>query len=346
MQVKLEATKIKNDKKRFSPSYRQTMDVSVIIPIYNRFWCLPKAVESCRNNHCQTEIIVVDDGSTDGTWEWLQTQTDIISLRQDNWGKGWAVNRGFAIAKGEYVRFLDSDDKCHPRANEQQLEIVWEQGADVVVDGYELYSEDEKLLRRANCNECDDFIAQQLGECESSHYSAYLFRRDFIKDIPHRTEFGARDDHQFVIEVAMANPKVAIYSQPALWHYSHSRDRMQLPQGIRATTTHFQHLNIYKKCFSKLAARGELTPRRRKAPCYMLWALAHWIAYTHLDEACEVVEWIYRLNPEFHPPEPGLLGKLYTHLGFNKTEKLLRRRRTFLALFRRTPAPRLHEFPV
>ena len=322
------------------------MDVSVIIPTYNRLWCLPKAVESCRNTQCQTEIIVIDDGSTDGTWEWLQTQTNVISLRQDNWGKGWAVNRGFAIAKGEYIRFLDSDDRCHPRANDRQMEIAWEQGADVVVGGYELYSEEEKLIARFDCIESDDFLAQQLGESETSHYSAFLFRRDFIKDIPHRTEFGARDDRQFMIEVAMANPKVAIYSQPALCHYSHSKDRLQLPQGIRKTATHLQHLTIYKKCFSKLAARGELTPRRRQAPCYMLWALAHWIAHTHLDEACEVVEWIYLLHPEFYPPEPGLLGKFYTHLGFRNTEKLLRLRRTILALFRRAPAPRQHEFPV
>jgi glycosyltransferase involved in cell wall biosynthesis len=322
------------------------MDISVIIPTYNRLWCLPKAVESCRNTHCQTEIIVIDDGSTDGTWEWLQTQTDIISLRQDNWGKGWAVNRGFAIAKGEYVRFLDSDDRCHPRANDRQLEIAREQGADVVVAGYELYSESEKLLIRADWTECDDFVAQQLGECGNSHYSAYLFRRDFIKDIPHRTEFGARDDRQFVIEVAMANPKVAIYSQPALFHYHHDKDRMQYVQGMKMTTTILQHLNIYKKCLAKLAAKGELTPRRRKASCYALWTLAHWIAYTHLDEACEVVEWIYQLNPEFQISQPGLLGKLYTHLGFRNTERLLFLRRNILALFRRASAPKIHNFPI
>ena len=322
------------------------MDVSVIIPTYNRLWCLPKAVESCRNTQCQIEIIVVDDGSTDGTWEWLQTQTDVISLRQDNWGKGWAVNRGFAIAKGEYIRFLDSDDRCHPEANDRQIKIAWEQGADVVVGGYELYSEEEKLLRRANWTEWDDFVAQQLGECENSHYSAYLFRRDFIKDIPHRPDFGALDDRQFVIEVAMANPKIAIYSQPALSHYSHSRERLQSPHGMREVTTHLQHLTIYKKSLGKLAVRGELTPRRRRASSYHIWTLAHRIAYTHLDEACEAVEWVYLLHPEFQPFEPGLLGKLYTYLGFRNTEKVLYLRRTILALFRRSPAPRLHKLPV
>src|ERR1700716_2554760 len=84
--------------------------VSVIIPTYNRLWSLPQAVESCRENACKVEIIVVDDGSTDGTGEWLQSQKDVVVLKTSNWGKCWAVNSGVRIARGEYIRFLDSDD--------------------------------------------------------------------------------------------------------------------------------------------------------------------------------------------------------------------------------------------
>ncbi len=311
------------------------MDVSVIIPTYNRFWCLPKAIESCRHTQCQTEIIVVDDGSTDGTWEWLQTQPDIISIRQDNWGKCWAVNRGFAIAKGEYVRFLDSDDWLAPEAIDKQFELAIAQKADVVVGGYETYSESEQLLHQVEWVECDDFIAQQLGECDSSHYSAYLFRREFIKDIPHRPDFAWRDDRLLVIEVAMANPLVAIYKQTTFCHRHHSQGRLQFPQGMRTVATNLQHLTIYKKSLSKLAARGELTFRRRQAACKVLWTLAHWIANTHLNEACEVVDWIYQLDPDFKPPF-GLLSKLYIYLGFRRTESLLRLRRNFLSLFSRS----------
>ncbi|MFM7886157.1 MAG: glycosyltransferase family 2 protein [Pseudanabaena sp.] len=291
--------------------------------------------------------MVVDDGSTDGTWEWLQYQKKVIALRQSNLGKCWAVNRAFQIAKGKYIRFLDSDDWIASNANDQQFQIASTSNADVVVGGYQGYSEEEILLNEVKWIECDDFLAQQLGECNSSHYSAYLFRKDFIEGIPHRPDFTWRDDRLFVIEVAMKKPKIAVYSEPSLCHRHHSQDRLQFSRGMRSVATNLQHLTIYKKCLSQLSEQNELTVRRKKAAIKILWSLAHWIAYTHLDEACEVVDWIYQLDPSFQPPELGLLGQFYNHLGFACTERLLKFRRNILKLFGYYPHyQKLHQFPI
>src|SRR5947209_17489750 len=108
-------------------------DISIIIPTFNRMWSLPKAVNSCRGTRCETEIIVVDDGSSDGTWEWLQTQTDIVAIRQSNLGKDWAVNKGYASARGEFIRFLDSDDWYLDGALDAQLAVARKTLADVIV---------------------------------------------------------------------------------------------------------------------------------------------------------------------------------------------------------------------
>ena len=124
-----------------APPHSERMDVSIIIPTFNRLWCLPKAVASCRDSGVSTEIIVVDDGSSDGTWEWLQAQKDVVAFRQENWGKGWAVNAAFAMARGEYVRFLDSDDWLLPGANSRQLAVARAGNADVVVAGTDVYDE-------------------------------------------------------------------------------------------------------------------------------------------------------------------------------------------------------------
>jgi hypothetical protein len=85
-----------------------------------------------------------------------------------------------------------------------------------------------------------------------------------------------------------------------------------------------------------LEAQGELTLRRKKAAARALWPLAHWIAYTHLDEACEVADWIFKLDPNFQVPEAGMLGKLYRGIGFRRTERVLAFRRKFVAPFRRS----------
>ena len=153
------------------------IDISIIIPTYNRLWCLPEAVESCRNNDCSVEIIVVDDGSTDGTAEWLLTQLDVIVLSQPHIGKCWAVNKAFNIAKGKYIRFLDSDDAIEKNANDRQFKLAEINKADIVVSGYKSFDSNGKILSEQRWIVCDDFVAQQLGECDSSHYSAYLFKK-------------------------------------------------------------------------------------------------------------------------------------------------------------------------
>jgi glycosyltransferase involved in cell wall biosynthesis len=310
------------------------MDVSVIIPTFNRLWCLPKAIESCRKIGCELEVIVVDDGSTDGTWDWLRGQQDIVTIRQRNLGKDWAVNKGFSIASGKYVKFLDSDDTIIAGSVEKQFRVAELHDVDLVVSGYEVVDERGNTTKVENYIETDDFIAQQLGETDGSHYSSFLFRRDFIADIPHRQEYGVRDDRMFILEVAVKKPSVTVLPEPTIRLLHHSNERLQFPKGLKEVATNYSHLLIYKNILKWLAENGELTQRRSKAACKILWPLAHWIAKTHFDEACEVAAWIHQLDPNFKPPEGGILGNSYKRLGFRKTEAILKLRRLMLALIR------------
>lgn len=301
-------------------------DISVVIPTFNRLWALPQAVESCRSASGNVEIVVVDDGSTDGTWEWLQTQRDVVAIRTDNWGKDWAVETGLAAARGEYVRFLDSDDWLGEDANECQLALARQSGADLVVAGYEDY-EDESGERRVNgWEDCDDFIAQQLGEGWSSHYSAFLFRRELIRGIPHRQDFALRDDRLFILEVAMRKPRLAIYREPAFVHRRHAGERLQYTAGFKRDLGYWTYISIYRKALAMLEARGELTLRRKRAAIRTLWPNVRAFARAYPREAAEVVDWIYRLDPEFVPPVRPALALAYKVLGFAMTERLLRLR--------------------
>jgi len=87
---------------------------SVIIPSFNRRAMLKIAVASVLNqSFSDFEVIVVDDGSTDGTRSCVESIGDprIIYLYQHNRGVSGARNRGIALARGQYIAFLDSDDR-------------------------------------------------------------------------------------------------------------------------------------------------------------------------------------------------------------------------------------------
>jgi glycosyltransferase involved in cell wall biosynthesis len=90
----------------------QTPQVSVIIPAYNGDRYIVQAVESVLGQtFTDLEIIVVDDGSSDRTYQVLQPYLDRISyIYQENQGVAAARNRGIKEAKGDLIAFLDQDD--------------------------------------------------------------------------------------------------------------------------------------------------------------------------------------------------------------------------------------------
>jgi glycosyltransferase involved in cell wall biosynthesis len=306
------------------------MDVSIIIPTYNRLWSLPKTIESCRNTNCQTEIIVIDDGSTDRTLNWLEQQEGLVILQQNHLGKCWTVNKGFSVARGKYTRFLDSDDLLAKGAIDEQFQLAEKYDSDIVVSGYNDIDENDSIIKTQLWVDCDDFVAQQLGECDGSHYSAFLFKKSFITEIPHRPEYAFRDDRMFILESAIKNPKISIHEGAALLHRVNHSDRLQLSTGLKQTVQNYQHLNVYNYILNQLKQQNELSLRRITASENVLWPLCHWIAKDNIEEAAILLQWIYELDPDFKIPESGILGWLYNKLGFKVTEQLLKIRRAII----------------
>lgn len=102
--------------------------VTVVIPAFNSAAYLPEAIESAvRQTHRQTQIIVVDDGSTDSTSDVLSGWGTVIeSIRQDNAGPAAALNRGVALAQGAFISFLSADDVWMPEKLAWQLQTLAE----------------------------------------------------------------------------------------------------------------------------------------------------------------------------------------------------------------------------
>lgn len=99
--------------------------VSCIVPTRDRAALLCGAIDSARAQTCSVEILVVDDGSSDGTVDALACYGDAVRLVPSH-GRGPAAarNTGILAASGEFVAFLDSDDLWHPDKVKTQLALM------------------------------------------------------------------------------------------------------------------------------------------------------------------------------------------------------------------------------
>jgi len=301
------------------------MDVSIIIPTYNRLWCLPRAIESCKNTRCSAEIIVIDDGSTDGTWEWLQQQQAVKSFYQKNQGQTYAINNGVSRATGKYIRFLDSDDFLTEGIIDKQFSAAETQQADLVYSGIDIYDDATKTITK--CPELkpwNDFLEVQLGTGYGSHFLAMLFKTDWVKKVPRRPDFAFREDRMFLLEYGLLEPKTGMVEGCGGYWVKHP-DQMQANyRGWKSQVTNWQHLHIYKKILAELADQGKLTQSRKNAAASSLWILCKWVAKDSATEAAAIFNWILELNPGFKFEERGLTGLLYKTTGVNGTHKILR----------------------
>jgi hypothetical protein len=142
---------------------------SVIIPTYNRLRLLAQTLASVRvQTFTDYEVIIVDDGSTDGTREWLASQTSrLLVLTQANRGPGAARNLGASHAMCQYLAFLDSDDLWFPWTLEAYHQLVLRHQSPAFLAGKPLRFREEREWRTAS-----------LSELEAASFSDYLASGD------------------------------------------------------------------------------------------------------------------------------------------------------------------------
>ena len=145
----------------------QTPLISVIVPVYNIKEYLPRCVSSIlEQTYQKLEVILVDDGSTDGTGalcdEIAETDGRIRVFHKVNGGSSSARNLGIAEAKGEYLGFVDSDDYISPQMYERLVEGLQEFDAQIVQIGRdEVDAEGKRLPNICEPPEQDEFITSK-----------------------------------------------------------------------------------------------------------------------------------------------------------------------------------------
>lgn len=172
-------------------------DVSLIVPVYQAARFLRGAVRSMRaQTHADIEILLVDDGSTDGGGalcdEMAREDARIRVIHQGNAGSGAARNAGLYAARGEYVYFCDADDRLDARLVEDCLAAARLYDADIVEFGYETVRLDDGGEEGAPARELPGLCGVYDREAFWKHFReerafmcslwTRMFRRAFLRE--------------------------------------------------------------------------------------------------------------------------------------------------------------------
>lgn len=193
--------------------------ISVITPVLNGERFLADAVASIRRQaYAPREIIIVDDGSTDGTARVAASLGDNIQyIYQTNSGLFAALNTGLRIASGEIVAFLDPDDTWADDKLERQVPILLEDAKIEIVLGYFQYV--RPITRVDGSIEYERFLEPSLGRvC----FGASLFRRSVFDRVGLLdTDFDIAGDTDWFLRARQLGVKMSVVHRVTLFYRLH-----------------------------------------------------------------------------------------------------------------------------
>ena len=176
--------------------------VSVVIPAYNATGTLRRLLECLLNQTWQNmQIILVDDGSVDGTSEMARKaaadDSRLSVITQGNLGISCARNAGLAMCEGKYIRFIDADDTLPQDSMERMVRRAEKDGAELVIGGYDQYFGERRsfhnLAGREDTVPCDE-IMRHLCDHANSYFYGVLWNKLFLRETLERENCRFQED--------------------------------------------------------------------------------------------------------------------------------------------------------
>lgn len=206
--------------------------ISVIIPAYNAEDTIWRACYSVMlQTYPNVELVVVNDGSTDGTWQILQefelAHGNVQCIDQKNGGVSKARNVGMEYAKGEYIAFLDADDEMTPGCLARLYGVAVENDCDIVAGNYNRFYPDGSIKGKAYTFEKPLSIWEGKEALEHSlrdypaTYSVWgkLYRRTAVENVRFVEGKRIHEDTFFLFQLFLNQPKMAVLDEIVTNHY-------------------------------------------------------------------------------------------------------------------------------
>ena len=207
---------------------KNNIKISVIVPCYNIESYLPRCIERIlAQTYKNLEIILISDGSTDGTdeviREYVKKDSRIIPVFKQNSGVSDTRNRGLDIATGDYIGFVDGDDYIEPEMYETLLKNAIENNADISHCGYQMvfpsrvdyYYNTGKKVIQDNKKGIRDII---VGDYVEPSPCIKIYRKNIVNNLRMPPDIKINEDVIFNF-YAFVNSQKSVYEDLPFYHY-------------------------------------------------------------------------------------------------------------------------------
>lgn len=237
--------------------------ISIIVPVYNVEKYLDRCIQSIvEQTYRNLEIILVDDGSTDGSEKicdsWAVKDNRIRVIRQNNMGGGAARNAALDVAKGDFIAFVDSDDYISADMYEYLYSLL-EKGFDIAECSYVQVNGDSETFGQGK----EELIACDAEEAMRYHIQDTIFRqviwnklyrRSVIEDI--RFPVGTKIDDEYFTYRVIGDSSRLIHSEKVCYAYrQHGASVMHsvsLNRCLQSIESRYNRYNYIKEKFPQL----------------------------------------------------------------------------------------------
>jgi glycosyltransferase involved in cell wall biosynthesis len=278
------------------------IDISIVIPTYNRAAFIAEAIKSCyvAADGLNIEIVVVDDASTDSS-EMLIKQYPVTYIQfERNRGRCAARNVGQENSLGRYVKFLDSDDTLEPGSLRKEYELAEETAADMVLGGWhvaEITSQGQEVLTHTYLPPIFDNNVDCVLAGKAVPTSAALYRRGYIEGVQW-VNVGPLDDWDYFIHAALEGGKTVSLPEAVYRWRQHPGERVS-GQAMLVTAQCFYR--ILDRLYDLLNTAGQLTEVRKKRLAQYYYKELRVLFRYNPKMGREIEQKIFILDPKFVP---------------------------------------------